>query len=245
MPRSPYIAPRGRRAPFTILALACLLLGSVAGRAQFRPAILVEELVVADPPALAAAVARANVLMRAHHDVPLFLRAYAATGVAGGSAAAFSLSPAASFEALLKNTRAFAAHQALADVRRQLIAATKPGTGTYLKAVRFDGTNTPGWLLNTRVKTDDEAALLARVSDWAAQLAATGPAAATPRVNVFRVVAGHSGYTHLVSLNTADSAELGARLDALAAGPLSLTFSLSSGARCEIIDSAVYRELEP
>lgn len=245
MPRSRLRSPHRRPAPFTALALACLLLGAAAARGQFRPAILVEELTVSDPPAFAAAIAQANALMRTHHEVPLFLRAYATPVLAGGSGAAFSLSPAASFEALLKNTQAFAADPALAEVRRQLVAATTPGPGTFLKAVRFDGTNTPGWLLNTRVKTDDEPALLARVAEWAAQLNGTGSDTGKPLINVFRVVAGHSGYTHLVSLNTAGSAELAARLDALAASPLTLAFSAGSGARCEIVHSAIYRELAP
>jgi hypothetical protein len=249
MPPAPArLAPpaTGRRPSLLpVLALAGLLLGATAARGQFRPALFLEEQTMSDVPAYTAALARANALMRANHGVPLFLRAYAAPALAGGSGETFSLSPAASFEALLKNTQTFATDSALADVRREIAAATAPGRGTYLKAVRFDGTNAPGWLWNSRVKTDDEPALLARVAELAALLLAAAPDRGPPSVNVFRVVAGHTGYTHLVSLNTAGPADLAACLDALAAAAFTLEFSRGTGARAEIVRSGVYRELGP
>lgn len=72
-----------------------------------------------------------------------------------------------------------------------------------------------------------------------ALLVAAAPERAPPSVNVFRVIAGHAGYTHLVSLNTAGPADLAARLDALAAAAFTLEFSRDTGARCEIVRSGV------
>ncbi len=146
---------RNRSAPHRGPVLAMLLLGAIAARAEFLPALRIEAVQVSDPKAYAALVAQANEAMRTKHQVPLFLRAYAATTLAGETCSAFTLSPAGSFEILQKNSTLFSADPDLADLRKKLRHGGPATSPTWFKAVRFDGTNTPGWLFNTLVKTDD------------------------------------------------------------------------------------------
>lgn len=223
--------------------LVWLLLCAVAARAEFLPALRIEEVQIAEPRGYTQLVAQTNEAMRTRHQVLLFLRAYVATTLTGETRSAFTLSPAGSFEILQKNGATFSADPDLADLREKLRLAGPVTSSTHLKAVRFDGTNTPGWLFNTLVKTSDEPALLSRVAELATRLGQ--PGRPPPKLNVFRVVAGHSTYTHLVSLNEASESDLATRLDAIAAAGWTPEFSAPSGESCVIVQSTIYREMLP
>lgn len=224
--------------------IVLLLVGAAAVcPGEFLPAIAIEETRPADPKSYVALVGQVNDAMRTRHRVPLFLRSYEATSHTGGTPATFVLSPAGSFEALLANGRTFATDPELADLREQLSQAGRSGPSIYLKAVRFDGTSSPGWLFNTRVKTNDEPTLLARIAALATLL--TAPEHPAPRINVFRVVAGRTDFTHLVSVNTASSEELAMRLDAIVAGSWTAEFCGPSGSRCEVVQCGLFREVLP
>jgi hypothetical protein len=223
--------------------LAALLFCAVTARADFLPALRIDEVGITDSKSYAQLVATTNDVMRTRHQVPLFLRAYAATALTGATVSVFTLSPADSFATLQKNGATFATDPDLADLRDRMNAHGHTGAATWLKAVRFDGTHAPGWLLNTLVNTRDEPALLARVASLAAQLTESGRA--PPKFNVFRVVAGESTYTHLVSLNEASEPDLAARLDAIAASGWTLAFSGADGNACVVVQSTIYGELVP
>lgn len=210
-------------------------------RAEFLPALLIREGEIANPPTYARLVARANVAMRTKHQVPLFLRAYAAISPVDPQRAAFALWPGATAEAVRTNQQLFATAPDLADLARQLSSAGPTGPETSLQAVRFDGTHTPGWLINTRVQTNDESALLARVAILATRL--SPPGQPKPLINVFRVASAAATFTHLVSINTASAAELARQHAALTAGDEPLAFTDPAGPRCTIIDRTPYREL--
>lgn len=202
------------------------------------PTLMIEPVTVSDPVAYAALVAKANQVMREQHKVPLFLRAYVATSVTGQTQPGFNLSPSGSLAGIMANREIFNRTPALAEIRAQINALTRPGPATYLKAVRFDGTNTPGWLSNTLVKTDQESVLLERVARLKAALAV--PPAEPPMINVFRVFAGAGTATHLVSINAASSVQLAKFLDALNAVPLSL-----DAPPVAVLNNTLYEELSP
>ena len=220
--------------------LILLMLFAAAARGAFLPTIRIEPVEVPDPPAYAALVTRANEAMRTKYQVPLFLRAYSALVPGGEPPASFTLSPAANSAALATNRERFEADSDLVELRRQLAAASSAGAPVELQAVRFDGTNTPGWLCNSFVKTNDEPALLARVAELAAR-----PAPVRPMINVFRVTAGSEAYTHLVSLNAASAPDLAALMESLTVHAGTLEFSHASGARCDLVATTPYREMTP
>ncbi len=223
--------------------LAVLLWCADAAKAEFLPALRIDEVQIADPKRFAQVVATTNQAMRTQHEVPLFLRAYGATSLTGEIISAFTLSPADSFETLKKNAATFSTDPDLSAMREKMNEIGRSGPTTWLKAVRFDGTHAPGWLLNTLVNASSESALLARVAELGALLAQSGRP--PPKLNVFRVIAGRGGYTHLVSLNEASERDLAARMDAIAAAGWTLEFSGPSGVSCVIIQSTIYGELLP
>lgn len=220
-----------------LLALVFLLAGPAF--AQFPPTLMIEPVTVADPIAYARLLAEANRVMREQHKVPLFLRAYVSTSITGQTQPGFNLSPSTSLVGVMANRETFARASEFAELRAWINSVARvTGPATYLKAVRFDGTNTPGWLCNTMVETGDEAALLARVAQIKTTLSAA-PAEA-PFINVFRVVAGPDPATHLVSINTASSAQRAGCLDALAAQPSPLQIPPVT-----VLGSTLYEELGP
>lgn len=211
--------------------------------AQIRPALRIETVSVVDRSLHLETVARINAVMRRDHDVPVFLRVYESIPCTGAPGATMVLSPAPTFEKWDDQRRLFLDATELTETRREEARAATAGPVQWLKAVRFDGTHAPGWLINTFVRAQAESALLDRVAAIAERLDAdAGP---RPLINVFRVVAGDGTATHLVSFNTDSSARLMQVLDALVAtgwgvGPGPLT---SSGDA--IVSVALLTEVTP
>lgn len=211
--------------------------------AQILPALSVEPLKISDAAAYGTLVEEINAAMKTEYGVPLFLRAYESTSMTGRGDRAFSLSPSVSFEALLENHARFEDNEKFSELRGRLDILSDSSGRVFLKAVRFDGTNSPGWLLNYLVRADDEEALLLGI---ASELQGLGlEEKGSPMLNVFRVVAGQSQFTHLVSLNFASSIALGAGMDAIAASDFDFTYSESGDQLCEVMESVVFRELGP
>lgn len=215
---------------------------SVSCLAQVMPALSVQYVEASDSEQYADFVKAANAAMRARHDVGLYLRAYETRAITGQHGELFLLSPAGTFEQLFDNERQFAKHSDLADLRRQLGTVNPTAPRFYLKAIRFDGTNTPGWLLNTWVICDQEDVLLAAARDLKVAL----PAGTDDplMINVFRIVAGPATATHLMSFNFPSAAKLSATLDALTENGWPEMGTSEPAARLQIVSSAIFRELE-
>jgi hypothetical protein len=82
------------------------------------------------------------------------------------------------------------------ELRESLAAvSTSSGAKTYLKAVRFDGTNNPGVLLNSLVSSNSEESLLSHLNEW--ELSLKAKEVEVPNTNVFRVILGDGSMTHL------------------------------------------------
>jgi hypothetical protein len=221
---------------FILIAFALLTPG--VANSDFLPVIMVESITIRAPDTYAALVAEANTVMRERHAAPLYLRAYVAPTITGADFQGFALSPSASLTSLMAARTAFTADPSLADLREKLQALTLSGESTYLKAIRFDGTYTPGWLCNTLVKTTDETALLQRVQALVEQL--SQPDTEPVFINVFRVIAGPGPSSHLVSINAPSSADLAIKLDRALAPLDTLTDS-----SVRLISRTFYRELIP
>lgn len=201
----------GQSVCWVILGLCLSRPGLTAASEPIFPTILVEPIEILDPQGYAQRMHQVNAEMKATHGVPLFLRAYTARGMDGRATASFQLSPALSFESLLSNQAFFAEN---ATLRESLAQVARPtGAPTYLKAIRFDGTNQPGWLINTLLQSDDESVLVEKIEAWMDRFPESE---LRPKVNLFRVLVGSDAYSHLLSINTDSGASLGKILDYLA-----------------------------
>ena len=223
----------------TRLKLAAVLTFTAVGiRAEFLPVLMIEPVTTETPAALASLVQDANTLMRERHETPLFLRVYAQPAMSGSRRHGFLLSPAASFSGLMANQNAFRTDPKLEPLRKQFAALPEPGPASYLKAIRFAGTNTPGWLCNALIETADESRLLHEVDALTTLLQAAGDP--PPLINVFRFISGPGPATHLVSINAASHQQLGTYLDRLLLGP-----SLLNDPGLTVLSKTIYEELVP
>jgi|GEM_PF-5532010 len=210
-------------------------------RGQIFPAIAVESVEIEDPVSYALLIEEANEFMRAEYAVPLFLRAYSASTLLGEPGESFLLSPSLSFDGLLANEAAFASDPRLKGLREQFAAVRALGSKTYLKAVRFDGTNTPGWLFNSLVQVPEEELLLKLMGRWTDTLSEAD--LELPKLNIFRVIAGDASFTHLVSVNAVSSEHLAQLLDLIAAAGWPLDASKQGKLEATIYRQTLYREL--
>lgn len=126
-------------------------------------------------------------------------------------------------------------------LRLRLAACVREEKATYLNAIRFDGTNTPGWLLNIFVNVEQEADVLQYADGLGQLMCATDLPPAL--INVFRVIVGESGFTHLVSVNLASREDLGKFLDCLETANRKWDRANESDARHELVGSGIFCEL--
>lgn len=201
------------------ICLLSMLFQIADAKPTILPALIVEPVEILDEAAYARVLSAINAKMKMEHAVPLFLRAYYSDSLDGGMQSAFALSPALTFEALLKNQEVFGEDFNFVELRAAMAAVCQSsGPKTYLKAVRFDGTNSPGVLLNSLVKTDSESMLLEHLEEWMQSVA--GLEVELPKLNVFRVISGEGSFTHLVSFNLKSVESAGLLMDQLAVLPL-------------------------
>ena len=225
-----------------VVSLCLLLWNHLLGEMQIRPALCIEPIEITDASAYGELLATINTQMKDRYDVPLYLRSYATDSISGRMHGAFALSPSLTLEGLLKNEERFSSDLEMETIRQNLASVSRSvGPKTYLKAVRFDGTNTPGYLFNSLVAAESEDALLDYLD---ASLVALGDTGEMPKVNVFRVLAGDGSFTHLVSFNLGSMDAVGALLDRVAEAKWGLEFTSSEGEHCKLVQQAIYYELD-
>ncbi|MGB0370226.1 MAG: hypothetical protein ACPGN3_02670 [Opitutales bacterium] len=220
------------------LSLAVLLSQTIAIKAEapeILPAICIEPVAFSDLPRFQQEMQAINARMSDQHDIPLFLRAYQSLDTQGG----FTLIPALSFESLLTNRDLFSKHPDWTAASNTLSRTLQSsGSHTYLKAVRFDGTHTPGTLLNLRVAAKNESKLLETLERWQTQTQET--VSKDIYINMFRVEVGDGSFSHLISFNTDGLKMLGQALDAQP----SITRAISESEHGSIISQSLYQEVE-
>jgi len=229
---------RNLKSPILLILLIHIGIRAQPLATSFLPAIAVVELHVTDSAGYAKLVGEINQAMKEKYGVPLFLRAYGSSNLTGEIVEAFSLSPSATFENLADNQQRFLSDPKFGSYREELKHMGNHGRKTWLKAVRFDGTNSPGWLLNYLVDTRDEAGLLQRIEQFSALSENQG--LEVPLINVFRVIVGESSFTHLVSVNTDSAEKIAKIMDVIAAQ--SWSFGFTNGV---VVKNTGYQELLP
>ncbi len=115
------------------------------------------------------------------------------------------------------------------------------GPQTLLKAVRFDGRNDGAWLLNTQVTVSDEAGYLKALDEFRALFDKHG--FKDIKINAYRVVAGRTDYTHLVSTNAPSEERRAALMDAMS-NEASFAEWLAAAAKYRtVVRNGTYREI--
>ena len=120
---------------------------------------------------------------------------------------------AESVSALAKNNAALAGDAALTDFANRLRTISKLGARVLYQSVRFDGTYKGSYVYSTTARVTDEAGYLKALDGLRALFDAKGFQDA--KINVYRVLAGRTNFTHRVSIAVPSNERLAAMLDFL------------------------------
>jgi hypothetical protein len=205
------------------------------------PVIAIQQVETDDSTTYAMWIARNNEAIKARLGIDKYYHVYLGQAAGEESGAVFTVAAADSFAALAKNGQILMEDPALVESRAHLDTVRELGTRTLLKAVRFDGRNDVGWLFNTQAVVTDEAGYLKAVDQLRALFDSHDLKDA--KINVFRVVAGRSTYTHLISINTPSSERLAALLDVMATESWLAEWVAASGKFRTVVHNGTYREI--
>lgn len=178
------------------------------------PVISITQVEAKDADTYATWIARLNEVMKTKTGNERTFRIYSGDAAGPDSGALFAVSAAESFSALAKNARVHGEDPEAAAVRLHMNAIREMGPRVLAKAVRFDGTHPGGHLYNHWVAVGDEAAYVKALDALRALFDAHD--LKDVKINAYRVVAGRTDATHLVSLNAPNAERQAAVLDAVA-----------------------------
>lgn len=224
-----------------MLALAIWIFAIPVSSAAIFPVIIIEEVEITDSHDHAQLIGQINEAMNDKYGVSPFLRLYQNTSVSGKAIDTFTLSPSLTFEGLDKNQQLFKSDPDFAEYRQKLDNLSRASKKSYLKSIQFDGTHTPGWLFNHLILTSHETELLDHLNGLKVLVSNHGMP--EPKINIFRVIAGETAFSHLVSINAASAEDIAKIMDVLSASPWSFESSEETAVDFVVIKRSVYQEL--
>lgn len=200
-------------------SLLTLLVACSVQAADMKPVarvISITEVETDDATGYAAWVAKANDVVKTKLGIDTYYHVYVsnADGVKTGSVRL--VVAAESVAAIAKNAAALTGDPAIRDITDHYRAIRKNGARVLYQGVRFDGTLKGGYTYTTTAMVTDEAGYLKSLDGLRAILDAKGLKDA--KINVYRVLAGRTNFTHRITLAVPSSERLAALLDPTMSG---------------------------
>jgi hypothetical protein len=205
------------------------------------PVIAIQQVETDDSTTYAMWIARNNEAIKARLGIDKYYHVYLGQAAGEESGAVFTVAAADSFATLAKNGQILMEDPALVESRAHLDTVRELGKRTLLKAVRYEGRNTEGWLYNTQATMSDEAGYLKAIDQLRALF--DSHELKDARINVYRVIAGRENYTHLISINLPSSERLAAFLDAVGAESWAAEWIAASAKFRTVVRNGTYREI--
>lgn len=228
-------------APALALVTSCFQFSHAAAESAPSFVISIAQVDARDAGIYATQLAAINAVMKTKFGIDPLFRVYRGESAGVDSGAVFAVSRAESFAALMKNTQLYQTDPATAELRASLDSIRELGARTLLRAVRFDGANPNAWLYNTYASVSDEAGYLKAIAELRTLFDNHGLADA--KINIYRVIAGRSDYTHLISINTPSPERLAALLDSVAAESWAMEWIAASAKFRTVVRNGTYREI--
>ena len=226
------------------LVTSGLLLHAASDSAPAAPAlpvISIAKVEARDSATYATQMAAVNAVMKSKFGVDQMFRIYLGEAAGEDSGAAFAIIRAESFTVLMKNIQTYRTDPALAELRASLDAIRELHERTFLKAVRFDGVHPNAWTYTTYVNVTDEPGYISALGQLRSLF--DGHGLNDAKLNAYRVIAGRTNYTHLVSVNTPSTERLGAVLDAISSEAWATEWITASAKFRTVVRNGTYREI--
>lgn len=177
------------------------------------PSIFISEVETNSPEDYANWVAQGNKAIYDKIHVENYTRVMVGQAAGEDSGKVFAVQTGESFSKLQDNATLFENDAGIQKIQAQMAQVRKLGNRTALKAVRFEGRNPTSYSFNTRAVISDEGAYLKALDGLRSLLDSHG--LKEVKINCYRVVAGRSDYTHLISLNCPSGEVRAAMMDGI------------------------------
>jgi hypothetical protein len=226
----------------SLLTLATVgILQAAPDAKPFMPVITIQQVEAKDATTYAMWIARNNEVAKAKLGAEHYYRVYLGQAAGEDTGMVFSVTAADSFVTMNKNAQILSEDPALVESRTHLAAIRELGAQTVLKAVRYEGTNAGAFLFNTQALVTDEAAYLKALDGLRALLDSHD--LKDIKVNAYRVMAGRTTYTHLISINAPSAERRAVLMDALANEPWVAEWLASIAKYRTVVRNGTYREI--
>ncbi len=232
----------GMLAGVGLLAAAAFQPAAPAKSGGILPAVSIQEIETDSPEDYAMWIAKSNKAIYDTFHLENYTRVFIGQAAGEDSGKVAAVQTAESFAKLTENNQAFEKDPGLIKLRAGMNQVRKLGKQTVLKAARFDGRNTASAVYNTRAVISDEAAYLKALDGLRSLFDAHD--LKDCKINCYRVVAGRTDYTHLISLNCPSVERRAALLDAINE-PWAQEWIASIAKIRTVVSNGTYRELAP
>jgi hypothetical protein len=204
------------------------------------PAIYISEVETNSPEDYAVWVAQGNKAIYDKIHVENYTKVFVGQAAGEDSGKVYAVQTADSFAKLQDNGALFESDPAIQKIQTQMAQVRKLGNRTALKAVRFEGRNATSFNFNTKAVLSDEGAYLKALDGLRSLYDAHG--LKDVKINCYRVSAGKSDYTHLISLNCPTAESRAAMMDAMSE-PWGQEWIASVGKIRTVVRNGMYKEV--
>lgn len=202
------------------LGLSLLAAASLRPTAAVRPlppgglpVLVIQEVEAESAKVYAARIGEINKIVQAKWQIENHRHVFVGESAGDDTGAVFAVARGESFAALHAIESSFEKDADLLEARLHLTAIRKLGNQVSYQAVRFDGVHPDCAVLNTKAVIADEASYLSALDGLRTLFDAHG--LKDVKVNCYRVAAGRTEWTHLISLNCPSRERRAALMDAL------------------------------
>lgn len=206
------------------------------------PVITIQEVETDSPEDYAMWIAKSNKAIYDNFHLENYTKVFVGQAAGEDSGKVFAVQTAESFSKFAENAQAFEKDPALLKLRSGMNQVRSLGQQTQLRAVRWDGRASSSAVYNTRAVVSDETAYL-KALDGLRSLFDSHDLTDV-KINCYRVVAGRTDYTHLISLNCSSPERRAALMDAINE-PWAQDWIASAAKHRTVVSNGTYRELAP
>jgi len=231
---------------FRIVAplLALFTIGVLPAVSQDKPVLPVLSIQQVDAESsdvYAMLIAKNNAAIKEKLGAENYMRVYQGMDAGDHAGAVFVVTAADSFVTLAKNQAAILGDPTLVANRTGFAAVRTLGSRTLWKAERFGGAYPGAFIYNAWVKVSDGPGYSKALDELKAGFDRAGMT--DIHLNVYRVIAGFSDSTHLVSFNAPNAERLAALLDSLANDAWVSEWIANSAKYRTLVRTGTYREI--
>ena len=207
------------------------------------PCLVIQEIETDAPQSYAMWIAEANKVIKDKFGLDNYRHVFVGESAGPDTGVVFAVTRADSFATLTGNEMKFAKEAALVEARLNMRDIRKLGENVSYRAVRFDGAHPDAAVSNTKAVLSDEAAYLKELDGLRGLFDAHD--LKDVKINCYRVAAGRSNFTHLVSLNCPSRERRAAMMDAISTEPWAIEWVANAAKFRTVVSNGTYREITP